>query len=460
MPLFSSSIARQLFTIPRLLVFSFACAVTAGALLLWMPVAVKQGEPPLQFVDALFTATSAVCVTGLVVRDTGSEFSIFGQAVILLLIQAGGIGILTFSNSLFLIRWHSFGLAQRAVMSETVGLHRNVTPTELLFQIFKFTFICEGIGAMILSLRFAADFDIPHALWLGIFHAVSAFCNAGFSLFSDSLISYRADLVVNFTVMALVIGGGLGFVVVADIIAAAKLYRSQRRRLKLTFHTRVVLRTTAILLLFGWLAFILLQLPTSNPNQENLVLESLFFSVTARTAGFNTADVSSLSNAGIMILMMLMVIGGSPGSTAGGMKTTTFATLYALLHSRAANRPRVELLDRTIPHEIQGKALAAAVVFFVTTIGATVLLELTEGATQAHTNTSRQFLPHLFEVISALATVGLSTGITADFSSPGKFILTICMFTGRLGPLIVAGSLIGQRRRIDYSYPEERLMVG
>lgn len=412
-------------------------------------------------VDALFTATSAVCVTGLAVRDTGSEFTPFGQAVILLLVQAGGLGILTFSNAIFLARWRSFGLRERAVMAETVGLHPHIAPSKLIRRIFLYAFACEGAGAVVLTLRFMQDFPFGKALWLGVFHSVSAFCNAGFSLFRDNLISYRTDPVVNVTIMILIILGGLGFIVAADVMTVFNLRFVHRVQRRLSFHSRIVLRTTVLLIFAGWGLFFLLQvLGPSKSSWSELALETLFLSVTARTAGFNTLDLVELSNAGLLVLMCLMMIGGSPGSTAGGVKTTTVATLYALLRSRSANRPRVELLDRSIPHEVQGKALAGAAGFLLTVLVATVLMEMAQNASQAHRETPADFLPHLFEVVSALATVGLSTGITAGVTPAGKLILVACMFLGRLGTVIVAASLIGVSQRLNYSYPEERLMVG
>ncbi len=439
----------------------FFSAIAVGSLLLLLPFSMRTGAPSLSVVDALFTATSAMCVTGLGVRGTGDEFSLFGQVVILLLIQLGGIGILAFSNIVFMAKLGAFSLRERSMLSATVGAHPQVSPAQLVFRVFQFVFITEAIGAVILSVRFSFDHPLGSAIWLGVFHSVSAFCNAGFSLFPDNLIGYRRDLTVNLTIMALIIAGGIGFIVVAEMTALAQARRKKSARVRLSLHSQVVLRTTAALIVVGWLLLLFVQqIGSSGGSTYEMLLESLFWSVTARTAGFNTADVGALPNAGVVILMLLMVIGGSPGSTAGGIKTTTFATLVALIRSRAANRPKVELLHRTLSHEVQGKALAGVAGFFLMTIGATILLELLENWNLPHAATSAVFLPHLFEVISALATAGLSTGITADLSSAGKLVIIICMFVGRLGLLMVASSVIGGRRRLDYSYPEERLMVG
>lgn len=447
-------------TTPRLLAGSFLATILAGTALLKLPFAMHSQVPQLTLVDALFTSTSAVCVTGLAVRDTGTEFTWFGQAIILLLIQAGGLGILTLGNAIFLLRGGSLGLRERSVMHETVGIHRDLSPKKLLWRIFLFTFACEGIGAAILSVHFANQFPVGYAIWLGVFHSVSAFCNAGFGLFTDSLIQYRTDPVVNFTIMALIILGGLGFFVAADLMTSLRNPRLRRFR-RVSFHSRVVIRTTIILILSGWLVFFVLgMLHPERSRMSGLALETLFLSVTARTAGFNSINMVDLSNAGLIFLMLLMIIGGSPGSTAGGIKTTTAATLYALIRSRARNRPKVELLDRSIPHVVQAKAFASAAMYIGLVIGAVMLLEITENLGRPHASSATNFMPHLFEVVSALATVGLSTGITAKVTVEGKLVLILCMFIGRLGTLLVASSLVGVQRRLDYSYPEERLLVG
>ncbi|NQU43492.1 hypothetical protein HQ520_09410 [bacterium] len=450
----------RFFSISRLLVAAFALAILIGCVLLAAPSSTADTARPASFLDALFTATSAVCVTGLIVRDTGNEFSLYGQVVILILIQAGGLGILTFSNLLFLFRRGRVGFRDRMILEQTHGLLPNVTPGELLLRIILYTVVFETFGAVLLTWRFALDYPFSHALWLGIFHSISAFCNAGFSLFSNSLIGYQTDPWINAIVMALIVCGGLGALVFADFGLFIR-NRLRRRRARLTLHTRVVLLTTAVLILVGATTFWLLEWRSTVPAwPDQRFLTSLFLSITARTAGFNTIDMAHLTNATLLIVIFLMVIGGSPGSTAGGIKTTTFAALIAQLIARTRNRPRAELLHRSIPDDVIAKAVTTTVGFLTVAFLAVILLQVTELAGEPHHLHRGVFLDYVFEVFSALATVGLSTGITGDLSSAGRFVIIACMFLGRLGPLIVASSLIGTRRQIDYTYPEGRLNVG
>jgi trk system potassium uptake protein TrkH len=421
------------------------------------------GEENLAFVDSLFTATSAVCVTGLIVRDTATEFTFFGQALILALIQLGGLGILTFTNLVILARRGRVGLSGRILLQQSHGLLPNIPPHRLLRDLLFFTFAFESLGAALLALRFwiSYDFGFFRSCWLGVFHSVSAFCNAGFGLFTNSLVDFRSDVFINGIVMILIVTGGIGFVVFVE----ARNYLeglSRRRRVRLSLHTRVVLGTTLLLILAGWGSILLLELTGQGMSGSfwNNCLESLFLSVTSRTAGFNTVDMNQLSNATLLIVILLMFVGGSPGSAAGGVKTTTLATLVGVLFSRARNRPHIELLDRTLPQEVVAKAFMNAAGFLLTCFIAVVALQITELYGQPHALRRGQFLEFLFEVVSALGTVGLSTGITGALSTAGKTVIIVCMFFGRLGPVLVASSLIGRQRRIEYSYPTEEVIVG
>ena len=446
----------------RLMVASFAGVILLGGSLLWLPLSCRRTAAPTTFLDGLFTSTSAVCVTGLVVRDTGGDFNPFGQAVILLLIQAGGLGILTFFNLVVLARRGRVSFHERLILEQSHGILPTITPSQLLSRIFIYTLIIEAAGTTILTWRFSRDVPFDTALWQGLFHSVSAFCNAGFSLFSGNLMNYREDVTVNVTIMALIVLGGLGTVVFADL---EMWFRRLGRvpRFHLLLHTKVVLWMTALLIVCGAGAILLLEVggPALPPSAKGKLLAGFFLSITSRTAGFNTVDMAQLTNAALLVVVFLMAIGGSPGSTAGGVKTTTFATLLAYLYSRARNRPRVEMFRRSIPADIVIKAMLTIFGFLVVVAGAVVMLQITELKGQPHAVHQGDYvMAHLFEVVSGLCTVGLSTGITPGLSGAGKLVIIGCMFLGRLGPLVVAGSLVGSRQRIEYSYPEGKLLVG
>ena len=452
---------KRLVSVQQLVVLAFAAVIVAGAALLMAPVCMRDDKPALGLVDALFTATSAVCVTGLTVRDTGGEFSLAGQIVILLLIQAGGLGILTFSNMLFLLGTRRIGMRGRMAMEETLGVLPSLSLKGVLARVFIFTFVCEGVGAVLLTARFAMDYSLPMALWMGVFHSVSAFCNAGFGLLGTSLVPYSGDLLVNGVVMVLVVLGGLGFIVVEDL-RMWLVRRGARRAVRLSLHSRIVLRTTLLLIVVGAALFYVIELPGSAMpgGFAERLMPSLFLSVTCRTAGFNTVDMAQLSNPSLMLCLLLMFIGGSPGSTAGGIKTTTFATLNALLFSRAKNRPKVEMLGRSLPPDVVTKALAATAGAVAMVLLATMVIELLEHSGRSSTESGNAFLAVLFEVVSALGTVGLSVGITADLGAAAKLVLVVCMFVGRLGTILVAYSLVGSVRRVEYTLPEEQIIVG
>jgi trk system potassium uptake protein TrkH len=445
----------------RLLLGSFAILIAVGTLVLLLPICVKGDVESLSLADALFFSTSAVCVTGLAPRHVGNEFSFFGQLVILLLIQLGGLGILTFANVTLLFAGKRLGLGQRSLIEETFGNLPNLEPRVLIRRIVVYTFAVEAIGAALLTIRFMWDFPFLTALWLGVFHSVSAFCNAGFSLFRDSLVDYADDVMVNLVITLLVVLGGIGFLVFADV----QTYLFPKKRLKrprrLSYHTRVTLRTTGILLFIGTAMIMALEWPgQATANDWRHFLHAFFLSVSSRTAGFNTVDTAMLTNPTILIVIFLMFVGGSPGSLAGGIRTTTVAVLFALIRSRVRGRPRVELMDRSIPMDIVGKCLATFAGFLILILGATMLIQIFENASLPHLETQNAIVDYGFEVVSATCTVGLSLGVTADLSWPSKVLLVLCMYLGRLGPVLAAGSLIGQRHRGAYSLPEERLMVG
>jgi len=447
--------------IPRLLAISFASAILLGGLLLMLPACRTPGTPAIGWIDAFFTATSAVCVTGLVTLDTGSQFSFMGQIVILILIQLGGLGLITVSTLFIVTRSGRLSLSQRDLLAQTHGSLPHVNPRALMRQIIVYTFGLEAIGAALLTMRFAQDQELGAAVWSGVFHSVSAFCSAGFGLHPDSLMRYQDDFLVTYTVMALVVGGGIGFVVVADVWSTI-MGRIRGIKDRLSLHSRVVLWFTGWLVFAGMVFFMVAEWGNVDSGESlwQRIMRMMFLSVATRTAGFNTVDTGLLRNATILVVMLLMAIGGSPGSTAGGIKTTTLGVLIALVRSRIRNRPNVELFNRSIPDEVVGKALATTAGFILTTMIAIVLLEWTESHYHGTLEMRGLFLEHLFEVVSALGTVGLSMGVTPTLSPVGKWIIIACMFLGRVGPLIVGASIIGRQETLEYKLPEESVSIG
>jgi len=447
------------------ILLSFIFLILLGTLLLHLP-ACSGNEKKVHLRACLFTATSAVCVTGLTVKDTGTDFSLLGQILIVLLIQIGGLGILTFSNWLVIsFKQRHSDLGTRMLLSESHGSLPYVEPVKLLKHIIIYTFLCESVGTLFLFIRFIHDFPLTHAFWLALFHSIAAFCNAGFSLFRDNLIGYQSDVIVNLTIIGLIIFGGLGFVVFSDMTYYLSNPSAESRRKHLSFHTRVVLRTTSILIVLFAIVFLILEWENTlkDLSLKDRLLASLFLSVTPRTAGFNTVDTSQLTNTTLILQIFLMGVGASPGSTGGGIKTTTFAILVALIWSRSKGRQRVELMGRSVPLSVISKSIAVGAAYAVVTIFATMIMEYVETSTLTSTYSPEArglFLGHLFEVVSALGTVGLSTGITATLTGTSQVLLVLVMLIGRLGPLLLAESLVGARKPSRYSLPEDYVMVG
>ena len=443
-----------------LVVLTFAVLILIGIVVLQASIpAHRQAETDI--ITSAFTAVSAVCVTGLSVVDLSRDMGFSGQLVILVLIQLGGLGVLTLSNWVLLSLRGRLGVYGALVTLDTVGAHPRVSPAVLVRRIVLFTLSIEAVGALILFLRFLGDFAPQRAAWLAVFHSVSAFCNAGFSLFSGSLTDYREDIVVNLTVTALIMLGGLGFVAAMDVIeqVAAALKGKKRR---LAVHTRLVLTTSLILIATG--AFLFLLFEWNNTFATETVggefLQSFFLSVTARTAGFNTVETAHLTNMTLVIVIILMTIGASPGSTGGGIKTTSLVVLWALVRGYLLNRPEAEVSGRRIPRELVAKALALIVLYACVVILGLILLQATEFGELPHQATRGMFMEHLFEVVSALSTVGLSTGVTAGLSKAGLSVLMVLMFVGRVGPLVIAASLIGERSKLGFQLPETDIMIG
>ena len=438
----------------QMMIISFLFAISLGTILLMLPLATTTGQRT-SLVDAVFTATSATCVTGLIVQDTATHFSHFGQLVILALIQVGGLGIMTFSVSLAIVLGRRMDVQQRAAIRDMLDQDALAGLRKLVLFIVAMTFLFELFGAIMLFLTLPQDLGTPFArAYHAIFHAVSAFCNAGFSTFSDNLAQFGNAPLTNAIFCFLIIGGGLGFLVIYNIVTiSTRTGKAPAGARRLRVQSRIVLSMSAILIVGGTLLVYFFERNRlfDTLSTSEAILASLFQSVTARTAGFNTCDTAGLSSATLLLTIVLMFIGGSPGSTAGGIKTTTIAVLGASVLSGLKHKAHAELYRRTIPARVIQKAVIVLCLALTTVLAFALALAYVE---------QKQFLSVLFETVSAFATVGLSTGITDELTVPGRLIITALMFVGRLGPLTIAYAFARGSVPARYEYPEERIMIG
>jgi len=438
----------------RIFINSFAGVILAGTIFLYLPFSSTKG---LSFVDALFTAASAVCVTGLAVIDIGQDLTFTGQVMTIILFQVGGLGIITFSAFLFGMMGRGISFKGREIVQSTL-LH---TPRRDFFVILKSvliaTFIIESVGIVILFLRFSQDFPFGTAFFHAVYNAISAFNNCGYSLFSDNLVRYQGDIVVNLTVMGLIVMGGIGFVVIHEVF-----YRLKGSERKLSLHTKLVLITTGVLILGGAILFYFFERNhvIQNMPLQTQILASLFQSVTPRTAGFNTVDIGQLTNATVLMMIVLMFIGASPGSTGGGIKTTSATLLMLLIWSRWKGSEEVNIWNRTIPKDLITRTIsiifaAAFAVFLITSV-----LLLAEAENLQPLQSRHFFVEYLFETTSAFGTVGLSMGVTPKLNDLQKLAIILIMFAGRVGPLTLAFSLARRSTKKGITYAEESVMVG
>lgn len=437
-------------TTAEILVLGFALVIVIGALLLNLPFASKSGVS-VGFVNALFTAASSVAVTGLVVVDTLTHWTTFGHVVILVLIQIGGLGIITMGTLFALIIGRRITFRQRVVMQEAMNKITVGGVVRLAKYILIMTFVVEGIGAIILSTRFIPIYGVGQGIWLSVFHSVSAFCNAGFDLIGNfqSLTPFVNDPVVTLTVAFLIIIGGLGFVVIFELLEKKSLKR-------LSLHSKIALSMTAFLLILGYI--IVLALEFNNPETMGdlsiggKLLSGFFHSVTPRTAGFNTLPMDKLMLGTIVMTMIFMFIGAGTAGTAGGVKVTTVGVIVASILSTLKGRKETESFNRKLPRDLVNKSLAIITLAMLWVITVIFILSITEDA-------PLQVI--MFEAISAFGTVGLSLGITTQLSVVGKLVITITMFVGRIGPLTLFMAL-AQRRQVTtaISYPDEEIMIG
>ena len=432
----------------QILVLGFAGLILSGVALLMTPYASKSGDS-LRFVDALFTATSAVCVTGLVVVDTGTYFSVFGQSVILLLIQIGGLGVMTVATLVAVLSGKKINLKERLLIQEATNQLDLAGVVRLTLYIIRATLLVELVGGTILALRWFQDFGLK-GIYFGYWHAVSAFCNAGFDLFGEyrSITGYVGDLTVNGVIASLIVVGGIGFPVVAD------LWNCRQTR-RFSLHTKVVLTTTVLLIVLGS-GFIFVAEYGNAKTLSDLppadkVMASLFQSVTARTAGYNTVDIGLLREGTLLAIIFLMFVGASPSSMGGGVKTSTAAILFISLVGSVTGKRDPLAFGRQIPQQTVYKAFTIVTISVMLISLVTLTLSFTEAA---------PIFSLLFEVTSAFGTVGLSTGITPKLSDAGKVLITLTMFAGRVGTLTLLMALALRPRKERLKYPEGKIVIG
>jgi trk system potassium uptake protein TrkH len=435
----------------QILALGFAGVILVGALLLMLPISSANGHVT-PFIDALFTATSAVCVTGLVVVDTGTYWSVFGQIVILLLIQVGGLGFMTFATFLAVLLGKRISLKERLIMQEAYNAFSIQGMVKLMLYVLGITLTIEGIGAVLLASQFIPVYGWRRGIYFGIFHSVSAFCNAGFDLIGNfsSLVPFAENSVIILTIGFLIVIGGIGFAVITELINCRDLRR-------LSLHSRVVLTTTAILIVAGAVLFFILE--SGNPktmeplSMKGKILSSLFASITPRTAGYNSISTTEMTIAGQFLTVILMFIGASPGSTGGGIKTSTATLIFMTIIAVVRGREDTEIFEKRINKALVYRAFAITSISFMLVAFVTMILAITQDGT---------FMQFLYEATSAFGTVGLTLGFTPSMNIIGKIIIALTMYAGRVGPLTLALAF-AHKHQISSSaikYPEDKILVG
>ena len=443
-------------TVSRTICIGFLALIIVGTLLLMLPVSLASGEWN-SLLTALFTSTSAVCVTGLIVVDTGTYFSSFGQGVVLALIQLGGLGYMAATTLLLLLIGRRLGLKDRLAIQQAMETSELANVKMLLISIISMTLILELTGAFLMMPTFLEDFGLGRSLWLAIFHSISAFNNAGFSLFEDSLVQYAESWWPIAVISGLIIFGGIGYQVIMEaFIWVRDRLRGKRVRSVFSLHFKIVTSTTLILLVLGTVAFFLIEF--DNPNTlagESFGAKALlagFQSVVMRTAGFNSIDIGAMETSSLFMAIALMFVGASPGSTGGGIKTTTARIMIVCTYAALRGKEEVNCYQRQIPLPRVLKALSVVVASALSVIIMTTCISISDPGLP--------FISILFEAVSAFATVGLSTGITADLSTLGQLFIVFTMYIGRVGILILMSALIGDPSPSAIHYPEEDLLTG
>ena len=447
---------KREFSPAQLLTLHIAGLITLGGILLSLPVSVVPGQAA-SVLNGFFTSTSAVCVTGLIVVDTPNYWSPFGQVVLMLLIQAGGLGYMTISSLIMVAFGRRISMHERMTLADALNATTMEGLLRFTWTVALLTFAIEGIGALIMGVRFAQDVGWAKGLWFGLFHSVSAFNNAGFALFSDNLMGYRGDLTINLVITTLIIAGGLGFFVLSGLLRLRK-----KTAVAMSVHTKLVLTVTACLLAGGTLA--ILALEWTNPKTlaplgvGEKVLAAYFQAVTPRTAGFNTISIGDMTSPALFLTIILMFIGASPGGTGGGVKTTTFGIVVVALWSTVRGERDTNVFRRRLPQDLVRRAFTLSILAAVGLLFIIGLLLLTEQHGLLHTS---------YEAVSAFGTVGLSMGVPGSvlslsgfFGTGGKWLIMFLMFMGRVGPLTLAVALAGLAAPARVRYPEGKVLIG
>lgn len=432
----------------QILALGFLTVIFLGAIILSLPISSANREST-SFLDSLFTSTSAVCVTGLVTLNTSAHWSVFGQTVIMMLIEIGGLGFMSFTTLIAIVIGKRITLRERLVMQEAMNTFSIQGLVSMVRYVFGFTFAVQLFGALLMSTQFIPKYGLKTGIFYSIFHSISAFCNAGFDLFGNSLVGYSDNIVIILVISALIIIGGIGFTVWLEIYH----YKSGKR---LTVHAKIVILMSVVLVFGG--AILMFIFECRNPetlagmNFKDKVLNAFFASVTPRTAGFNSISINGMTMAGKFLTILLMFIGGSPGSTAGGLKTSTFGIIILTVISVIKGREDTEVFGRRFAKELVYKAFALLFIGVGLIIVVTMMLSYTEvGAT---------FMDLLYETTSAFGTVGLTTGLTPNLSNIGKVLIMLMMYFVRVGPLTVALALTRKRKKTGYKYPEGKILIG
>ncbi|MNM17896.1 Ktr system potassium uptake protein B [compost metagenome] len=448
--MFNLLLKRLRLTPPKILSLGFIILIVSGTVLLALPISSTQGR--MSWTDALFMATSATCVTGLAVVDTGTGLSTFGQLVLLVLFQLGGLGFVTMATLITLVLNRKISLKERLLLQESMNQNSMQGIVRLIRRVLIYSVVIQLTGALVLALRFLKDMSAGKAVYYGIFHSISIFNNAGFDLFGDvhgpfsGLTRYAEDPVVNITAMLLIFLGGIGFIVLSDLVDFPK-----RRRL--TLHSKVVLTTSAILIGAGALFFFWLEVYHSlKPlHTGGKIMASFLQALTPRSGGVTTLDIQALRESSQFLIIVLMFIGAAPGSTGGGIKVTTFALLLAAVYSRIRGREDVALFRNRLSKDNVYRAITMTLLSLLLVVAATMILSITEQA---------DFLAVLFEAVSAFGTSGLTMGLTPELTEAGKILIVILMFVGRTGPLTLAYAIRPKKDKQLYRHPEGQIMIG
>lgn len=435
----------------QVLSIGFAIVILVGAIILTLPISSVSGEST-SFIDAIFTSTSAVCVTGLVTVDTGTHWNTFGQTIIIILIEIGGMGFMSFTTFIAILLGKKITLRDRLLMQEAMNTFNIEGLVRMVQYVFALTFSVQFFGALLLSTQFIPEFGFSKGLFYSIFHSVSAFCNAGFDLFGNfnSVTGYSSNVVVILTLSALIIIGGLGFTVWLEI------YNYNKNSKKFSINSKLVLSVTVFLLIFGFICIFVFEYNNIHTiggmSLKDKILNSFFASVSPRTAGFNSISTDDMTMSGKLITIILMFIGGSSGSTAGGLKTATFGVLVLTLMSVLQGREDTEVFGKRFSKDLVYKAFTLFFIAMTLVLMVTMILTIVQP--------EQSFINLLYEATSAFGTVGLTTGVTQQLTFAGKIVIIITMYCGRVGPLTVILALLNKKKKKGYRYPEGKILIG